>query len=245
MHQTFMQDIRTNDKNAGLYYWYYRPSEDWPPPHVEEPCNIRSDGRLSVICTQTARNAYDQRKLVDSWCDALPKLKGVRHLWFHSRVPQKLFDAACRVPNLESLYIKWSGIKELHALEDAHALRHLHIGSSTGIESIEPLRWLRSLVWLGLESVTRIKTLDPIADLSDLVGLTVEGSVWTTQIVETLAPVGRLNNLRYLSLINLRSLDRTLAPLFTLRNLEVFHAAQWWEATELAELVRLNPKISA
>ena len=136
-------------------------------------------------------------------------------------------------------------MKTLQALEDAHALRHLHIGSSTGIESIEPLRLRRSLVWLGIESVTRIKTLDPIAELSDLVGLTLEGSVWTTQKVDSLAPVGELHNLRYLSLMNLRSLDRTLAPLFTLRNLEVFHVAKWWDAAELAELVRLNPKISA
>lgn len=240
-----MQYTGTDEKNARLYYWYHRPLENWPPPHVEEPCNIRSDGRLSVICTQTGRNAYDQRKLIKAWCDALPKLNGVRHLWFHSRVPQKLFDAACRVPGLESLYIKWSGIKKLNALQDSHSLRCLHIGSSTGIESIEPLRSLRSLVWLGLESVTRIKTLDPIAELSDLIGLTVEGSMWTTQIVETLAPIGRLPNLRYISLINLRSLDRTLAPLFTLRNLEVFLAAKWWDATELAELIRLNPKIGA
>ena len=103
---------------------------------------------------------------------------------------------------------------------------------------------MHSFAWLGLERVMRVKSLDAIAKLTDLVGLTVEGSMWTTQIVETLAPVGKLLNLRYLSIANLRSTDRTLAPLFSLRRLESFHAAKWWDPCELAELERLNPKLS-
>ena len=149
-----------------------------------------------------------------------------------------------------SRFIKKLHLRNLLSFDDCEVeLQDLNvlIGPNGAGKSnlIEAIGLLRSLVWLGIESVTRIKTLDPIAELSDLMGLTVEGSIWTTQIVETLTPVGRLRNLRYLSLINLRSLDGTLAPLFTLRNLEVFHAAKWWDATELAELVRLNPKISA
>lgn len=227
-----LQYVGVNDRNARLYYWYHRPSENWPPEAVQEPGEIRSDGRLSVWCTQTHRNANEQRKLVARWCETLPTLKGVRHLWLGSRVPQKLFDAACRVPGLESLYIKWSGIKKLNALEHADGLRYLHIGSSTGVESIQPLGSLKSLRWLGLEKFTRIRCLDPLADLVDLEGLTVEGSEWTTQNVETLAPIGKLLNLRYLAIANLRSTDQTLSPLFTLRRLEVFYAAKWWDCKE-------------
>jgi hypothetical protein len=99
-----------HDKNTRLYYWV--PSENWPPKSVQEPGEIRTDGRLSVSCTQTSRSANDQRKLVARWCETLPNLRGVRHLWLCSRVPQRLFDAACQVPGLESLYIKWGGIKK-------------------------------------------------------------------------------------------------------------------------------------
>jgi hypothetical protein len=240
-----MQTVGMNEKDARLHYWYNRPSENWPPESVQEPGEIRSDGRLNVWCTQTNRSANEQRKLVALWCDTLPTLKGVRHLWLRSRVPQKLFDAACRVPGLESLYIKWSGIKKLNALENSHELRYLHIGSSTGVESIEPLKSLKSLNWLGIESFTRIRCLDPLGELVDLEGLTVEGSMWTTQCIETLAPIGKLLNLRYLAITNLRSIDQTLSPLFTLRRLEVFHAANWWDSNELGELERLNPKLTA
>ena len=234
-----------NDKNASLNYWYYRPQEDWPPRSVEEPCEIRTDGRLNLVCTQTTRTAYQQRKLIELWCEVLPKLKGVRHLWLGSRVPQKLFDAACNVPGLESLYVKWSNIVKLDQLESASSLRHVHIGASTKIESIEPLRTMHALSWLGLESVTQVKSLEPISGLHSLQGLTVDGSMWTTQTIETLDPIGNLINLRYLAITNLRSIDQTLRPLFKLRNLEVFQSATWWDQNELRELQRLNPRLTA
>jgi len=107
------------------------------------------------------------------------------------------------------------------------------------------LRSLRSLNWLGIESFTRIRYFDLLVKLVDLEGLTVEGSMWTTQYVETLAPIGKLLNLRYLANKNLRSIDQTLSPLFTLIQLEVFHAAKWCDCNELAELERLNPKLIA
>ncbi len=162
--------------------------------------------------------------------------------WFSSATE----SVRCSLPHpeFESLYIKWSAIKKLDAIEKGVSLRYLHIGSSTGVESIEPLRSLTSLKWLGLESVTRVDSLDPLCDLVNLYGLTVEGSLWTKQVVETLAPVGNLHHLRYLSIINLQSRDRTLSPLFALTQLEVFHAASWWSQSEVAELFRRNPKLT-
>ncbi len=87
---------------------------------------------------------------------------------------------------------------------------------------------MQSLKWLDLESVTRIKSLDALAGLTSLEGLSVDGSMWTTQVVGTLGPVGNLVDLRYLSIVNLRAIDGTLSPLFALRKLEVFLSAKWW-----------------
>ncbi|WP_293726391.1 hypothetical protein, partial [Thiolapillus sp.] len=41
-----------------------------------------------------------QRKLVESWCEALPGLDKVEFLWLSSRVNQPLFDAACQMKSL-------------------------------------------------------------------------------------------------------------------------------------------------
>lgn len=226
------------------YFWQRRPDDQWPPESVREPQEFSGGSRLNIVCTQTALPAPAQRQLVRSWCERLPTLTGVEYLWLNSRVPQDLFDAACSVPGLKGLYVKWSGIKSIEAVKGASSLRSLHIGSSTGLQSIAPLRELALLRWLGLGNLKRISSLDPLVSLTHLQGLAVEGSMWTTQRVDTLGPVGQLSGLKYLSIINLRARDGTLAPLFALRHLETFYSAQWWPEEELVELRSRNPGLA-
>ena len=99
--------------------------------------------------------------------------------------------------------------------------------------------------WLGLENINRVRDLGPVGSLRQLEGLSLEGSMWSTWRVSTLQPLGSLTGLRYLSLVNLRSDDATLEPLFALRHLEAFHAALWWADREREELRRRNPKLAA
>lgn len=224
-------------------FWYRRPCDDFPPKSVQDVDQYCGTARLNLVCTQTRLSAYAQKKLVTSWCEQLPKLASVKYLWLNSRVPQSLFDAACAMPSLEGLYVKWSGIKSISALREASALKYLHIGSSAGLESIEPLSAMTGLRWLALENLKKISCLRPLRTLTNLDGLAIEGSIWSTQGIETLQPIGELIQLRYLSLLNLRSRDKTLAPLYPLQNLEAFHYAHWWSQNELNEIKRRNPKI--
>lgn len=225
------------------YFWYHRPEDNHPPSSIVWPSQLDSGDRLAIACTQRNISASRQRTLVKEWCRLLPTLKGLKLLWLNSRVPQNLFEAACAVPGIEGLYVKWSGIKSLSPIANTEFLRYLHIGSSPGIESILPLASQEGLEWLGLENVKRIDDLSPLEELTSLRGLLVEGSVWTTQRVKTLEPIGRLSQLEYLSIANLRAADETLRPLFSLRNLHSFHAAQWWDEKEIEELRRLNPSL--
>jgi Leucine-rich repeat (LRR) protein len=160
-----------------------------------------------------------------------------------SRVPQKLFDAACAVPALEFLWVKWSGIRNIEAIPNAPDLRYFHLGSSTGLNSIEPVSSMTQLEYLGFENIKKISDLGPIASLTQLESLTVEGSMWTTQRVSSLAPISKLRGLRRLSIPNLRSEDKTLRPLLELENLEYLHCAGWWDMKEIRELQRRNPRL--
>jgi hypothetical protein len=121
------------------YFWFHRPSEAHPPPAVRRPEDLKESDRLAISCTQTDLTASQQKALVEEWCQILPKLTNVRLLWFMSRVPQVLFNAACQVPGLEGLYVKWSGIKAVDAILEAESLQYLHIGSSPGIDSLVPV----------------------------------------------------------------------------------------------------------
>jgi hypothetical protein len=169
----------------------------------------------------------------------------VRLLWLSSKVPQALFEAACRVPNLEGLYVKWSGISDLAPLASARKMRWFHLGQTAQLGSIEPLATMSQLRWLGLELLSRVNELDPVGSLVDLEGLALEGSIGTTWRVRTLRPLGHLEGLRYLSIANLRTVDRTLSPLFSLSKLVSFRHASWWGPSELDEIRRRNPRLAA
>jgi len=225
------------------YHWYYRAETALPV--FTYPEELTNADRLCVACTQTGLTPSKQNALVRQWCKLLPTLDRVRTLWLTSRVPQALFDAACRIPNLEDLWVKWSGVTNITAIQGLPKLRYFYLGSSAGLHSISPLAEMAQLRWLGLENLKRIRTIEPVGSLTRLEGLVLQGSMWTTWKVKTLTPLSALENLRYLSLANLRSHDKTLAPLFALRRLETFIRAAWWDEGELQEIRKRNPRLTA
>ena len=121
-------------------FWYYRPKKSFPPKSVlfPEQHNTKKD-RLNLACTQTKLDNYKQKKLVQQWCELLPVLK-LKYLWFSSRLNQQLFESACMIKELEGLYIKWSGIKQLDSIIKLPNLKYIYIGQSTQLESIEDLK---------------------------------------------------------------------------------------------------------
>jgi hypothetical protein len=120
---------------------------------ILRPSELGVSDRVAISCTQTHQPAAQQRAIVREWRDVLPELPGVRLVWLTSRTPQDLFDAACRVPELDGLYVKWSAITHLDAIVHARSLRYLHLGSSARLESIVPLDSCSRLEVLGLEEL--------------------------------------------------------------------------------------------
>jgi hypothetical protein len=231
------------DQDVRRGFWYHRPEEGFPPESIRDPEDYSGLPLANVVCTQTNLPPREQAGLIDRWCDFLPTILGLEFLWFNSKVPQKLFDAACMVPRLQGLYIKWSNIKSIDKIIKATNLRFLHLGSSPQLTSIEQLRGLKSLIWLELENIKRVSDLTVVGELQQLQGLAIEGSMWTTLVVDSLAPLARLNCLRYLAIPNLKARDKTLCPLFSLSSLEHFHAARWWSDEEMRKLRKANPKL--
>ena len=148
------------------------------------------------------------------------------------------------MPNLRGLYVKWSNLTRIDSLCGLEDLRYLHLGSSARVRSIEVLAKLSRLKWLGLENLKLIRDVDPIGDLEGLEGLALGGSMWTTWRLRSLKPLSRLRSLQYLTLLNLRCDDKTLAPLFSMSRLETFETARWWDQGEIETIRRLNPRLA-
>jgi hypothetical protein len=223
------------------YNWYLDAARPRP---IRNPEDYRATDRLAVSCTQTILPAARERALVRQWCELLPTLTDVRWLWLTSRAPQELFDAACRVPHLQGLWIKWSGVRNIDAVRGAHSLESLHLGQSASVESIEPLAELPSLRLLGLEYCRRINDLTPIGALGRLEVLKLTGSIDRSWTVDSLEPLAHLTELRFLELAGTRAKAGTLRPLFGLRKLEVLRIGAEWERAELSEIRARNPGLA-
>ena len=224
-------------------FWYFRRQENFPPPPIEYPEEYVGTDSLNVACTQRNLSDYKQKKLVEKWCQVLPKLSQVRYLWFSSRTNQALFDAACRMEGLEGLLVKWSGIKDLDGLSRLPNLKYLHLGSSPGVTDIRILGTLKQLVVLEIENFRRIRDLGPLGALTQLEGLMVNGSTWTTQVVKSLEPLRQLQSLKYLYLINLKAEDGTLKPLQDLTSLVNLTTGYRWPASEFRMLRECLPHL--
>jgi hypothetical protein len=223
------------------YFWRDDRERNFPPESVRSPEQYDGGDRINVVYTQTELSPSAQRKLVDSWCTVLPTLSSVRYIWFNSHVPQQLFDVACRIPNLEGLYVKWSRIKSLCALPESNSLKYLHIGGSAQVQSIEPLRQMTQLRWLGLENLKRIRDISALSSLSDLEGLAYTGGMWGKPIVQTLSPLVHLTSLRWLALHSLHVEDASLEPIARLSGLQYLSLPNSYPTAEYARILAKLP----
>ena len=224
-------------------FWYHRPEKSFHPKATTYPDEYDGSSKLNIVCTQLTISEYQQRKLVNQWCQLLPEMNQIRYLWFSSRVNQAMLDAVCDNHFIEGLYIKWGGIKDLTKLKNMKSLKFFHLGTSPSVESIEVFLEMGQLIVLELENIKKIRDLSPLHILNKLEGLAITGSMWTTQIVNSLEPLSTLENLRYIFLFNLNVLDRTLAPLAKIKTSQSIKTYYWWPKSEFQLLRDSLPEL--
>ena len=183
-------------------YWYHRPALDFPPSTVRDPSDYGGGERLSLAITQTALKPPQQKALVREWCALLPTLGNVRTLWFHTKVTQEMFEAACAMPALEGLYIKWSAITSLAPLAGHPRLAHLHLGGAPSATHVEALAQLPALVTLDIANVRAAGDLGFLQGLPRLRELSISGDANSLKplVIESLAPLAGHARLAHLHL---------------------------------------------
>lgn len=221
-------------------FWRHRPTRDFPPKSVQQPEDWSGGERLSLACTQTSLTASAQKKLVQRWCELLPTQSGVRFLWLQSKVTPALFEAACAMPGLEGLYVKWSGVTDFSPIaQRANTLRYLHMGSSPSLTPLDVLQELPLLEWLELENVRAASNLGFLEGMTQLRGLGLSGDTNSIKMLtlDSLAPLASLPTLYWLSLAAILVKDeslQTLATLPALKYLQLNNRFKWEEVAALA-----------
>ncbi len=237
--------LRSEDIQPSHSFWYHRPTKDFPPKSVRYPSDYDGSDRINIICTQTDLKPSEQKKLVKSWCDALPSMDKVEYIWFSSRTTQELFDSVCEMKSLKGLYVKWSGIKSIDSIVNAKNLKYLHIGSSPSLSPLDPLNKLPNLEWLELENIRACSDLSFTKNLTSLKGLSIAGDGNSIKYLKakTLEPLTALQELYWLSLGTFMVEQDGLLPLAKLRKLKYLSISNKYKMEDVAALAGARPDL--
>lgn len=160
---------------------YFSTIGGFPPAKImKEVKDYKGETHLCVACTQLDYHysESDQKRILSDWIVFLrTNTKALKALHFNSRVPQRLFDAACCQENLEELRFKWGAYTDLTGLESLVNLKYLYIGSGAGVKDITCLGNLKNLIVLYVENFKRIEDYSPLAILEKLEQLVISGPI--------------------------------------------------------------------
>lgn len=223
-------------------YWPARQLRGDIPLPIRDPSEYLGSSTLNIACTQTDLSRSRQERLVDEWCSRLPTLP-IKTLAFSSKVPQRLFEAACAVPQLEALSIKWSSIASLDAILNATKLRALFLGSSPSVTCLNPLSRLTGLEHLFIENVQQPVDISFIRELSRLHEFGLSAARGRKLQVLSLTPLASLSQLELLWLVDLQIQHDCLNPLHSLRNLASLRTTIKSSSKELRELCVAVPML--
>ena len=153
------------------------------------------------------------------------KRTALRELSAHG-ANQDFLEEIAGLAGLEYLDLGWPvTATDLAPLRNLPNLRHLVINSPRNIADFTPLLDLPRLERLFIENAKHLHSLDWLRPLKDrLVALGIEGSIWTTQRIDSLAPLEGFA-LEALFLTNTRLADQDLSPIATMPNIRFLGTA--------------------
>ena len=189
---------------------YFNIIGGFPPAKIlKELKEYNGEERICVACTQIDTsnifrdNPYanlskrELKNILDEWIDFLStNTRALKALHFNSRVPQALFDAACRQEDLAELRFKWGAYPDLSALENLHQLQFLYLGPGAGVTDITTLGKLKSLVVLDMTGFKKIEDYSPLISLDALEQLAITGATLQYTPLKDLEFLREMPNLR-------------------------------------------------
>ena len=158
-------------------------------------------------------------------------------------VNQDFLEEISQLPLLEFLYIDQTTATNADCLERCKKLRHLVIVGGTKFSSLSWLQTLPPLDSLRLENFKQITDLSPLSALTSLRALCMEGSIWTTQRVNSFCPIAVLPCLEALFLANCRPFTGGLEPLQGLTQLRFLAIAAFYPESEFLRLRHALPNL--
>ena len=158
----------------------------------------------------------------------------------------QLVELAARVPNLEVIVLRRPQVDDLHVLTRFPGLVGLRVDHATKVDALPDFARLPDLKCLALENLPKVKSLHPLGTATQLVEFrcaTLFGST-KTQLIESLAPLESLRELRVARFEGVVARDRRLEPLWRLPNLQELRLPNFYPVHQVGRLVGARPTLT-
>lgn len=193
------------DLNAHYRAWLHVRRPDLP--HFRDGEAVPMDAAYASLARDKASHK------------GIGKRTALKELAAHAADQAFVEEVAC-LTGLEYLELGWPvTAKDLAPLRALTNLRHLVINSPRNIADFTPLLDLPKLERLFIENARHLHDLAWLRPLKDrLIALGVEGSLWTAQPIDSLAPLEGFA-IEALFLTSTRLADQDLSPIATMPNI--------------------------
>ncbi len=233
-----MQKMKTD---YGFITWDWRFGGDKSTETIQFVSEYDGSEKLNLACTQLDLPTRRKKEVIQEWCEFLPTLKDLKRLCFFSKVNQDLFEAACQIENLDSMFIKWSSVENFQNIERLSNLRRLYISASTNFDSLSFIKSIPNLEWLELHELKNLKELDGIEFAKGLKGFIISGGMFGKQKLKDFEPLSKLSDLEYLGLSSTYVQSENLSPLCQLNKLKYLDLPTYYPMIEYAKIYKNLP----
>ncbi len=168
--------------------------------------------------------------------------RGLRKL-IATKVNQDLFDEICELKALDYLELNDLTIEDLAPISVLQNLRTLKLSGVRKVSRFDEVLKLPKLERLFIENAKHLSGLEFLAQAHHLRSIGIEGSMWTAQKVDSLAPLAGLAQLEALFMVSVRLRDKVLSHLAACPNLKILQCARFAPKVRFEELRALMPDL--
>lgn len=165
-----------------------------------------------------------RKELESNWIQLLPTLNKITKLVLRHNGNQELFEAACKLKNLDHLRLWSSKVEDISSIKNLQNLKSLALDSCNKLTDLTPLLQLKKLELLSIENCFAISNYEIIAKLPHLRGLKINGDAFAPKNlrIKTLSPFTKLTKLKHLDLTSTSIIDDSYESILDLKSLERF-----------------------
>ncbi|WP_308160472.1 leucine-rich repeat domain-containing protein [Bacillus sp. ISL-77] len=150
--------------------------------------------------------------------ERLSDISNIEKLWLFT-VNQAQFDFILSCVRPKIIYIYEIKVEDLSSLELLSDIVEIHLCWNTKATKLWDLNKNNQLKYLSIEDFKKLNDFYPMQNCQSLEKLELSGGIWNTLNIDTLEPLKKLTNLKYLTLYNIRIKNESLVPLTSLSNL--------------------------